>query len=599
MKIPFFIPYLFLALTYLWFPAAHAQSVRDRSPLQIAQLVADNMIEKTNFQFSYQIQPVYPDAEVLDFGKSISLGKDGIAYALTTFYSETDQLETIEIGFSNGIKVWVNDSLVYEKRGSQKLDILFSEKTYQLPEKFTVRLKEGANKVLIKSECRKDISQWIVILQSNNLGRYNQTGKKIYSSLKDLAPDIKLSNWLMLGPFPNSYVGNETSGLDVDFEPEHSIKFFKIYDYGENKFTWNIPRINIVAENPLGGKFYSWNYHVGCSMWGLQRLSEETGNIRYKKHVNDWCDYIISTIPLSEYQTKELHAFRSSNWSLVQRPMLDYTTAPAMPFLYRLISEKQFANRENYVTFTESIIEYAAEEQFRTKDGAFAREYTIDPSVWADDMFMGLPWLVYSSLYTNDPVLRKSLLDDAASQVLTFSKYLFDNDVKLYRQACYPARPDVKVPYWSRGNGWALWAESEILMHLPKNHPQYKNILKLYQLHIDGIVNFQDSDGFWHNLVNDPATVRESSGNAIFVLAIARGINQGWISKNKYYPSLIKGWNALITFIDEEGNIHGVKGGTNFSADPEDYAKTPVITGDTHGILPLLFACIEMNKLLD
>ena len=85
----------------------------------------------------------------------------------------------------------------------------------------------------------------------------------------------------------------------------------------------------------------------------------------------------------------------------------------------------------------------------------------------------------------------------------------------------------------------------------------------------------------------------------MFVLAIARGINNGWLKDSEYGPILQKGWSALKTFIDEEGNLHGVKAGTNFSPDPEDYARTPFKVSDTHGILPLLFASIEMEKYLE
>ncbi len=57
-----------------------------------------------------------------------------------------------------------------------------------------------------------------------------------------------------------------------------------------------------------------------------------------------------------------------------------------------------------------------------------------------------------------------------------------------------------------------------------------------------------------------------------------------------------KAWIALKSFIGSDGNLYGVKGGTNFSPDPEDYARTPFVKSDTHGILPVLFCCFEMEK---
>jgi unsaturated rhamnogalacturonyl hydrolase len=111
-----------------------------------------------------------------------------------------------------------------------------------------------------------------------------------------------------------------------------------------------------------------------------------------------------------------------------------------------------------------------------------------------------------------------------------------------------------------------------------------------------GIIKAQDKDGYWHNILDMPQTVRESSGAAIFNLCMARGINNGWLDKEEYGEILDKGWKALKTFIGQDGNLYGVKGGTNFSTDPEDYERIPFLKSDTHGVFPLLFLCIELEK---
>ena len=41
--------------------------------------------------------------------------------------------------------------------------------------------------------------------------------------------------------------------------------------------------------------------------------------------------------------------------------------------------------------------------------------------------------------------------------------------------ANYTSRPDVKLPHWARANGWAIWAMSDVLMALPKNHPKIQS----------------------------------------------------------------------------------------------------------------------------
>ena len=562
-----------------------------KSPLQIARLVADNIIDNAKFEFEYVMQPVYPDIEAIDFGESIERGRPTVAYALSTLFSDVEQTETVEIGRTCGVKIWVNDRVVFSQSGNRELPEQFDEKTFFLPEKFEVHLQKGENKILVKAVGSGTGTKHQVFLQSQNMGRYAEKSKKITCSLKKYAPKVQFANWLLLGPFDNP-----VNSIDTAFEPETAIVFHQLYRSGGKTFTWDIPRIHINTDNPNDGRFYAWSYHVGNFVWGLQRLTYATGDPKYADYAARWCEYTLETMPLVEYQTKELYAVRSMNWGTADRPMLDYTTAPSMPFMTRLVDEKEFPLREKYAAHAEKIMYYVVDKQFRLTDGTLARQYTVQPSVWADDMFMGIPYMLYSARYTSNPELRKRLFADAANQIVLFSKYLFKPEAGLYMQACYPDQPQ-KIPFWSRGNGWAIWATTEVLLHVPQNDRKYKTVMDIYRKHIDGLVKTQDAGGYWHNILDMPETVREASGTAIFTLALARGINNGWLDRKKYLPALEKAWTALLTFVGSDGNLYGVKGGTNFSPDPEDYARTPFVRSDTHGVLPLLFACMEMEKI--
>ena len=579
-----------LTVTAQQLPEYTPLDVVGKTPLQVARLVADNVVDNTTFSFEYVMQPVYPDAESIVFCESLAFDRPSVAYALTTLFSEAEQTATIETGHSCGLKIWVNERLVYTHAGHQHFTIQFDEKTYILPEKFDVHLQKGENKMLIKAVSPGNGEKQQVLLQGRNMGRYAEKGKKITSSLEKYAPKVQFANWLLLGPFDNP--GN---GHDNAFEPEKEIVFHRIYHSGGKTFTWDIPRIHINTDNP-DNSFYTWAYHTGNLVWAMQRLSRVTDEPKYADFAARWCEYSLDNMPMAEYQTKELHAFRSMNFGSAGKPMLDYTTAPSMPYLTRLVDEKDFSLRERYVEHAEKIMYYLADEQFRLPDGTLARNYTIRPSVWADDMFMGIPYMVYAARYTSDPELRKRLFAEAANQILLFNKHLFKPESGLYIHACYPDLPQ-KIPFWSRGNGWAIWATTEVLLHVPKTDKNYKRVMEIYRNHIEGLVKAQDVDGYWHNILDMHETVREASGAAIFTMAIARGINNGWLDRKKYLPVLEKAWNALLTFVGADGNVYGVKGGTNFSPAFEDYARTSFIKSDPHGLLPLLFTCMEMEQI--
>jgi len=155
----------------------------------------------------------------------------------------------------------------------------------------------------------------------------------------------------------------------------------------------------------------------------------------------------------------------------------------------------------------------------------------------------------------------------------------------------------VKLPHWSRCNGWAIWAMSEVLGHLPPAHPKYAAILAHYRRHAASLARFQDAAGFWRNVLDRPDSPQEVSGTAIFVMALARGVRHGWLDAKTYAPIVRKGWAALETQIDPDGTVHGICVGTMCSEDVEYYVQRPFYDNDTHGLFAVLFAGIEMAQL--
>ena len=126
-----------------------------------------------------------------------------------------------------------------------------------------------------------------------------------------------------------------------------------------------------------------------------------------------------------------------------------------------------------------------------------------------------------------------------------------------------------------------------------------RGVLKIYKNHLDALVEKQDSKtGFWHQILDDPNSFEETSGTAIFTMAIARGINNGWIDAKKYNQYAIKGWDALKTKIKPDGTVETICIGTMSSEDPNYYKTRPTVPDDSHGLLCVLFAGLEMEKLL-
>jgi rhamnogalacturonyl hydrolase YesR len=222
-------------------------------------------------------------------------------------------------------------------------------------------------------------------------------------------------------------------------------------------------------------------------------------------------------------------------------------------------------------------------------------EYT----VWTDDMFMGIPFLMQAGLYAGSPEVREIFFNDAANQILDFNKHVWDADAKLYMHASYTSRPEVKLPHWSRANGWAIWAISEVLMYLPEKHPAYLQILKHFKTFAETLISYQAQSGFWYNVLDRDDSPEEVSGTAIFTMAMARGVRYGWLDKKKYMPVVINGWKAIASEIENDGTVAKICVGTMCSEDENYYINRPFYNNDTHGSFAVIFAGIEVQRMFD
>jgi rhamnogalacturonyl hydrolase YesR len=240
---------------------------------------------------------------------------------------------------------------------------------------------------------------------------------------------------------------------------------------------------------------------------------------------------------------------------------------------------------------------YALYHQLRLpSSNIFTRSTPVKYTTWVDDMFMGIPFLVQASLYTKDKPLSNKLLDDAANQIIGFNHEVFDESIGLYSHA-HTVGSKVKLPHWSRANGWGIWATTEVLMNLPRTHKNYNTILNDYKKHVASLSKLQDSTGLWHNVLDEKNSTLEVSGSAIFALTIARGIRLGWLNKEDYLPIVNKAWEGIKSCIESDGTVHNICMGTMSSEDVHYYMNRPYFDNDTHGLFAVLFACMEIEKL--
>ena len=115
---------------------------------------------------------------------------------------------------------------------------------------------------------------------------------------------------------------------------------------------------------------------------------------------------------------------------------------------------------------------------------------------------------------------------------------------------------------------------------------------------MESIVKYQNKNGFWYNVIDRNDSPEEVSGTAIFTMAIARGVSYGWLDAKKYKPVVMAGWNALKTQIEPNGTVHKICVGTMCSEDVNYYINRPFYDDDTHGLFAVIFAGIDVDRML-
>jgi rhamnogalacturonyl hydrolase YesR len=257
-----------------------------------------------------------------------------------------------------------------------------------------------------------------------------------------------------------------------------------------------------------------------------------------------------------------------------------------------------YDKRKEYMDYLERVADYIINKQVKFPDGTLARNNPRKMTLWADDLYMSVPYLARMGKLTGD----KKYFDFAIQQVESFNHYIFDSTTGLYFHTYFNDDNMNGVARWGRCNGWVALAQVELLNNLPAGHPKKDLLIKLLERQIVGYSRYQDTSGMWHQLIDKPDSYTESSVTAMFVYTVAKAVNEGWLNK-RFITIAQNGWDALVKKVTPEGELPDICIGTSVEEDIRYYYTRPVALNDTHGLGAFLMAGAEMvrakEKLVD
>jgi rhamnogalacturonyl hydrolase YesR len=204
---------------------------------------------------------------------------------------------------------------------------------------------------------------------------------------------------------------------------------------------------------------------------------------------------------------------------------------------------------------------------------------------WADDMFMASAVLSRVGGSTRDPRYL-----EAVGRMLIASAGRLQRPDGLFVHA--PDAPHA----WGRGNGFAVMSLADALTYLPSDWPYRARVLEIFRRHVAALARYQEPDGVWHQVVDDPSSYKEMTVTALTVAAMARGVAHGWLERAVYTDAIERGWRAVAARVYDDGTVRDVCTGTGAAPTREHYLTRPVVNGaDDRGGAIALLAALEIE----
>ena len=178
---------------------------------------------------------------------------------------------------------------------------------------------------------------------------------------------------------------------------------------------------------------------------------------------------------------------------------------------------------------------------------------------WADALYMVMPVMTKMYRLTGDEKYLRKLYDN----ILYSDSIMLDRETGLYfrdGKYVYPKHKTEagKKDFWARGDGWVLAGLAKVLQDMPETYVRQPFFVEKYTHLARSVKKLQQPQGHWTRSMMDPeqAPGYETSGTAFFCYGLLWGVNNGYLSKKEFAPTIEKAWNYLTTIaLQKDGKI--------------------------------------------
>lgn len=339
-----------------------------------------------------------------------------------------------------------------------------------------------------------------------------------------------------------------------------------------------------------------WTYDVAMLAMAIDKLGEV--DAKYSNYMKTYYDYFIN-----EDGTVKTYSANEFNIDRINPAKALFT-----------LSNK--TGEEKYKKAIPQFVEQMKNHP-KTNAGGYWHKQIYPYQMWLDGIYMGSPFLAQYAKEYNEP----EWFDVVTHQVILIYEKTLDTSTGLLYHAWDESKEQrwsnpqtgQSPNFWSRAIGWYVIAIVDILDFLPEDHPDRSQLIKILNDEIDALLKVADIEtGLWYQVLDQggrEGNYIEGSGSCMYVYAMAKAANKGYIDANyktiatEKFDSIVK---TLIT-TKENGdlvlnNVCGGCGLGSYDGNPyrdgsyNYYITETVVLNDTKGVAPFIMAALELDR---
>jgi unsaturated rhamnogalacturonyl hydrolase len=343
-----------------------------------------------------------------------------------------------------------------------------------------------------------------------------------------------------------------------------------------------------------------WDYDTGMELRGFEQVWLSTKKRKYFDYVKRTIDGIVEPSGVIKGYQLEKYNIDMINMGKVLFALRD--------------DAKNERDKQRYEKALH-LLRSQMKDQPRTKAGGFWHKKIYPHQMWLDGLYMAAPFLTKYALVFDEP----ALIDDVAHQITLIERLTRDAKTGLLyhghdeskEQRWADPKTGRSPNFWGRAMGWYSMALVDVLELMPEQHPKRPAVLAVFRRLAAAVAAVQDPDkGVWWQILDAPKRDKnylEASASSMFVYALAKGVNNGWLDE-KYRTVATRGYDGILSQfvdIDEKGRLDlknvckvaGLGGKPYRDGSYAYYTSTEVVKNDPKGVGAFILASVERDKM--